>query len=380
LVELLVVIAIIGILVALLLPAVQAAREAARRMQCTNHLKQLALACHNYHDTHLVFPTLSTGTHIGGAWGTGNYRLSNLRSISWMTATLPFYEQNQLWDEIQQGGINNNANVQTYPGGAHGLWNGYYPYRQTVSVALCPSDGAGYKRDPGWCASNNYVGCMGDSINGNAFSWNPQRMRGVFGHARNGQAGNAIRDIKDGTSNTLLLSETCGNPLGGNRASYGGQICNFLHGCYREGGSSIRQNPFVNCMQYKLPGNKIAGPYPSSHQRKGWSMHAGFGMMVGFTTVLSPNSPQCANARGEWSWGIFPPDSYHPQGVNAAMADGSTRFVRDNIDSGWTWCPEPEVLDPCRPDIVPPQVPGTSPYGVWGAMGTKAGGETVEVD
>ena len=94
LVELLVVIAIIGILVALLLPAVQAAREAARRMQCTNHLKQLALAEHNYHDVYRAFAPLRCGTWVTGS----DNLLANNGQMSGFVSLLPFYEQQQIYD------------------------------------------------------------------------------------------------------------------------------------------------------------------------------------------------------------------------------------------------------------------------------------------
>jgi prepilin-type processing-associated H-X9-DG protein len=93
-------------------------------------------------------------------------------------------------------------------------------------------------------------------------------------------------------------------------------------------------------------------------------MHAGFPMMSGFNTVLPPNSPNCANGRGEWSWGIFPPASYHPGGVNMAMADASIRYVSNSIDTGDISAPGPTVSNS-----------KASPYGVWGALGTKAGSE-----
>ncbi len=95
LVELLVVIAIIGVLVALLLPAIQSAREAARRAQCTNQLKQLGLALHNYHDVHRTFPP--SGLHNRD--GHGASATSSSWGPSWIVMTLPFLEQEALYSQ-----------------------------------------------------------------------------------------------------------------------------------------------------------------------------------------------------------------------------------------------------------------------------------------
>src|SRR5437773_1118253 len=114
LVELLVVIAIIGVLVALLLPAVQAAREASRRSQCTNNLRQLAIAMHNYHDVQLAFPV--------------NYRPVVNGTYSWMQAILPFIEQSALYNQLTVGGpvsLANNTAVANTP----------------IKTYRCPSDG-----------------------------------------------------------------------------------------------------------------------------------------------------------------------------------------------------------------------------------------------
>ncbi|MFW6170885.1 MAG: DUF1559 domain-containing protein, partial [Planctomycetota bacterium] len=127
LVELLVVIAIIGILVALLLPAVQAAREAARRTQCINHLKQIGLALHNHHDTHKRFPPggcsdqtpFGTDQSESGAWG-----------HSWVVALLPFMEQSAMYDMMD--GLSGNTG-----------WFKSVVYdgvdEQSISTIFCPS-------------------------------------------------------------------------------------------------------------------------------------------------------------------------------------------------------------------------------------------------
>ena len=121
LVELLVVIAIIGILVALLLPAVQAAREAARRMSCSNNLKQISLAWHNYQDSFKVLPTV-TGTNGPGGWG--NYRLHNFERLGTFALILPVMEQRPLVEAIKAAGPQNAHDGYAYnPGGPHPLDN-----------------------------------------------------------------------------------------------------------------------------------------------------------------------------------------------------------------------------------------------------------------
>ncbi len=359
LVELLVVIAIIGILVALLLPAVQAAREAARRMQCSNNLKQLALACHNYVDTHKVLPPMATGTNAIGGWGDGGYKISNGRRLSWMVHTMPFYEQKTLYDQIMSGGVASDGTVVP-AGGSNPLWSGYLPYRTLVPDVLCPSDGVGQKKNTWETGKNNYCASIGDQYYGNAGSTN---VRGIFSYNKS----TSFRDIKDGTSNTILLSENTIRPT--TTASR----CVKIHGCYSVI-SDIDSTGPISCMATKGPSGTILGPLPASHERRGDSLYYGVAMISGFTTILSPNSPNCAIDRGEWSWGIFPPDSFHPGGVNAALADGSVRFIAETINTGNLACRDPSRVDPCMTG----QIPGTSPYGIWGALGSKNGSEILQ--
>src|SRR5687767_6696316 len=142
LVELLVVIAIIGVLVALLLPAVQAAREAARRMQCGNNLKQIALGVHNYADTHKAFPVGSYAC----CWGT------------WLVGVLPFIEQKPLADQYQFFGAMGNANVATRYGGALNL-----PVTtKRVPAYTCPSDMV-TENNATTASWHNYLGNFGNT-------------------------------------------------------------------------------------------------------------------------------------------------------------------------------------------------------------------------
>lgn len=208
LVELLVVIAIIGVLVALLLPAIQAAREAARRAQCSNHLKQIALACHNYHDAHGVFP-INHGD-------TGN-------SFSWLAMILPFAEQAALYDQIDFSVLITTAGNLAVA-------------RTPVRAYRCPSDvtpdtvSGGYNVWSNWCfpatcadsTRNDLAVTSYDGIDGAGYdrtiaqSPMPQGMFDRRMGLRASGGGNSIitpnmairmRDVLDGTSNVLMAGE-----------------------------------------------------------------------------------------------------------------------------------------------------------------------------
>lgn len=223
LVELLVVIAIIGVLVALLLPAVQQAREAARRMSCSNNLKQLALACHNYHDTYGQFPL---------SYANGGFDLNN-KGTSWMRETLPFIEQNNLYEQI-----NASYGVGNDPENTAGNWydqptvgSNAWCAQQSIDAFLCPSDG---NHDEGRRTGranitgsanmgvNNYKGVCGANWSWGTWVVNsgPHAVT-QWGVSANGlDAGNGVffrgngrtcktkmANIKDGTSNTYMIGE-----------------------------------------------------------------------------------------------------------------------------------------------------------------------------
>lgn len=186
-------IAIIGVLVGLLLPAVQQAREAARRTSCVNNLKQLALACHSYKDVNEVLPP-------GWAKPADTSRFPNGNFWGWGAFVLPFVEENALYDRIDfdlewlRTG-NANAGISLTP----------------VSAFLCPSDTMGpLNTKENNNAKSNYLGSFGNkSLNSSHYTTSADR--GVF--TRNSQL--RFRNITDGTSKTLLLGERIGETKNG---------------------------------------------------------------------------------------------------------------------------------------------------------------------
>lgn len=213
LVELLVVIAIIGILIALLLPAVQAAREAARRSQCTNNLKQLALAAHNYADVNKVLPPGQTGT--GTLWGDNTPPAdavnTNTQRLSTWVLLLPYYEQQALYSQIS-GPLTVNGTILPAWGraptandpGNPSNSRFYPPWTTQIDVLMCPSDGKIRQKGPNDQGRTNYRTSVGDSIyRGYARDGSPADCRGVFGL----RDGCEFALITDGTSNTVMFSE-----------------------------------------------------------------------------------------------------------------------------------------------------------------------------
>ena len=212
LVELLVVIAIIGILIALLLPAVQAAREAARRIECTNHLKQLGLAIHNYHDSFQLLPGgIDTAPRSSSAVG-------DFTGRGWLLSILPWledaalYEEWDLWGHSDSGeGVFNPSNID------RGLWTWQVP------ILKCPTDTFSrivstdfYNLGGREAAATNYKGVHGDHMQRefSAFPSTPYCNDGLAGEPCNGlfwrvsgQFRLSLKSIEDGTSMTLMVGE-----------------------------------------------------------------------------------------------------------------------------------------------------------------------------
>ncbi len=356
LVELLVVIAIIGILIGLLLPAVQAAREAARRMQCTNNLKQIGLALHNYHDTNGVFPPNCTG---GGhedhpsPWG----------AVSFYVALYPFMEQNALYNEVVADGEDGWADI----------WQcNQTKYQNLIPMMGCPSDA--YAQQKSWLnggQAGSYCGSRGDTsanLQENAinergfFKGGLGARKGAWGWGRGVQC-RPFSAIIDGTSNTIAISETCVSGQGNSMRVKGGMVI------YSAGSPN-------SCLAMVDANDRSAFTGNQSNYNGRGSLHTDGrpGTLI-FTTVLPPNSPSCVTSEGVSNpgyaqHGYLSASSYHSGGVNGLYADGSVHFISDTVDCG-------NKLS--STDYLNTDPNGKSPFGVWGALGSIGGGESVSM-
>ena len=355
LVELLVVIAIIGILIALLLPAVQAAREAARRMQCTNHLKQLGLALHNYHDANKSFPPCRTGTSRQGderAYG----------DVSFLVALLPFYEQGSLYELVL-------ANEWRSLSG--GPYNGV-----TISTIACPSDAAASQVSHlgGGTQRASYMGSLGDvsrytdEAHPNTRGFFPGNMGYINATSGAGTSWwvgvktNTFSSMADGTSNTVTLSESVVGTEAGSKRVKGG----------------IAVEPIGPVNVCKARGNnptnrtELTDPTNVAPHVRGQHWPDGRPRILNFQTILPPNSASCCESAGNpgWGGGIMTATSNHTGGVNCSLGDASVQFISDTINSTTTGQENYDFATKGDPS-------GISPLGVWGALGSINGGESV---
>ena len=352
LVELLVVIAIIGMLVALLLPAVQAAREAARRMQCSNHMKQWTLALHNFHDTQNKFPAASNGEAGGGI---NNRQHNNTYRWSATACLLPFMEGSALYESLR-----------THAGSNGAPWDGNDATRATLATVLCPSDGN--SRVSAGLAKGNIVVSYGDGAlevsdgNHNGGRENDVSSRGLFyptDQRQDRPDPNKGLGISDGTSNTIAISEAV-TSRAANDSSVRGGVANDPGGTdIQVGAREIRPQL---CLE-RATGQTLRSP---SNQQRAIRYLDGLVLFTGFNTIMPPNAPTCPkNNNTEICWGLYTASSNHTGGVNCGLADGSVRFVSNSVDTnGLPQSPQGRDLS------------GPSHFGVWGAMGTPDGGES----
>ncbi len=356
LVELLVVIAIIGILIALLLPAVQAAREAARRSQCSNNMRQYMLAVHMYEDGNKCFPASRclfynyNGGHTGGD---PNDAYSG--HIGTTVVLLPYMEQKQRYDAFAQYAREIGVG-SAYP------FPNIAACTDLITTILCPSDGNATK--PVTKVNNNARSSICVSLGDGG--WNNARPDwGESGVAKVGARGaftprdwKSMASFIDGTSNTVAISEMIGNSIG---ASYSTEV---KGGVYQTTSihSGGRSNPSA-CITGARSTTDRNILVSGSDTWRGLLFTDGRSANACFTTVMPPNSPSCVYSGGNWGWGFFSAQSNHSGGVNVGLVDASVRFISDSVD--------------CGDQTAGSVNSGKSPYGVWGAMGSPSGGETV---
>ncbi|CAN5790735.1 DUF1559 domain-containing protein [soil metagenome] len=369
LIELLVVIAIIGVLIALLLPAVQAAREAARRSQCTNNLKQIGIALHNYHSTHNVLPPgrMSPDVMLNGQPDNGGFtsygHVANAPGnwtgfYSVHCHLLNYMEQENAYNAMNFQGVNSS---RMRNGAGVVVSSNFTAFVLTQNAFICPSDSNG-----GGEGENNYRANFGGNtpyagggIRGTSGANLPRSStdNGSFTYGK----GLGFQEFRDGLSNTVVFSERTkgsgnfgGSPLKGD--SYGINSVTMTFNPQTDANAlftACQQPPSTSV--FFQQGRYVASPGFGLQFSDGW----GFSWYVAtlYNHVAPPNwsgwdctvGSSIADVPSEH--GLVSARSEHPGGVNALFGDGSVKFVK-------------ETVNPLA----------------WRALGTRRGGEVISAD
>ncbi len=351
LVELLVVISIIGILVALLLPAVQAAREAARRTECVNHLKQLGLALHNYHDTYNHFPMNQTNSgpsdSEANGCGPGFY--------SWHSQILHFVEEGPLYDSIDfTANMSDDCNIKNYNISA-GHPNAVAA-ATVVSTFLCPSDGApsdnsilgdsnpasdNYAGNAGW--PNASIGITAEKargeFNGVIGLQNPSAPASSESTSRYwiNSVKVSIKNVTDGTSKTLAVAERLRQEFSTDDEIETARI--QLQSAHVLTENPFSSEPLEQTLRQLQRSCKLSASESFKATFLGRSWISGWADTAPtFMTVNRPNTLNChyQHVDHNGDFGVTP-SSNHPGGVNVVMVDGHTDFISDDINNEAWW-------------------------------------------
>lgn len=382
LLELMVVLAIIGVMLAMLIPAVQSARESARRMRCQSNLKQTVLGLHNYHSAHDRLPMHGGGTRIeiSRPLGSGGNELGNHFMLSFLVGLLPFIDQQVLWEQISHPMVSDqrfSTIGNMWPAmGPFPAEKVYRPWATNINTYQCPS-----QPEPLVRGGTNYAACLGDSIDQTEWGdwhyagptplWRSDRLQRVNTSCRGLWVKRRFcrfASVQDGLSNTLILGEIRQN-LGMHFITEEPALWNGeTPGGTWTSATTCEKHIDPSRPRYWKP---LTQTEPPNEGCRGASYALAIPTATSFNTINRPNGPVCLSMHIQ-SPGHLPPSSHHAGGVNVAMADGAIRFITDGIDTG-----NPQASSIYLSAVGPPESTA-SPYGVWGAMGTRESGDIIE--
>ena len=385
--DLIVLVGINGVLFALLLPALGAARSNARRTTCQSNFKNIGLGIQNYHAAHQVMPMHGTGpTNESGddpilamQPGTSSPGGYTRHQLSFLVGILPFVEQQNLWDQISSPSIDQSGNHWAAFGPAP-YTIAYEPWNTDIAQFRCPSDfGSGAPA----LGRTNYAACVGDSMwrtDGASWSYFKGSMWRYEGsnRLRSQQVKSSVRgpfvprrqlsfnDILDGLSDTMLAGEIATHLGDRNVRTIGSQM---------NGRENVLGNPSFcqgagQISESATWTSETNLTHPLNSRGARWADFRPVYTQV--NTILPPNSEVCLRGNQAQD-GVVPPSSRHHGGAHILMADGAVIFITDSIEAGDSHAGVCYYRDKVNQNCVG----SMSPFGLWGALGTRSSKESV---
>jgi prepilin-type processing-associated H-X9-DG protein len=354
------VIAIIGVLIALLLPAVQAAREAARRMKCSNNLRQLGIALHNFHDAYNRLP--AGMQRIQTAPPTPAALTGSPEKFSTLFVLCPFFEQQALYESVAS--VTNATNYMYWPAATVNL---------TLSGLVCPSNSGevpiaaaeNFGRNSYHVMFGDVVVCGDPATNNDELE--VKCPRGFLGLKNSFKEFNGI---SDGLSNTIAMSERVG--LKSERGLY--TSTNPKAGAVKIASSTAYpwENNYAATRLECITEQRSSTAAPAGNS-PGIQWGNGDTSVNGLMTVLPPNTACCVG--NDWGQKLIvnTPSSQHSGGVNCLFGDCSVRLISDSINALTTGSTD------STPILKHNESDGISHWGVWGALGSAIGNEAASI-